>query len=559
MSLGHILLVAFLHFCFCKVVTAGAADPNGPIIGIDLGTTYSCVGIYQNGRVHIIANSQGERTTPSWVSFRGSERLIGDSAKHAFHAAPGHTIYAVKRIIGRTFDDPELQKDIENWPFDVVNRGDRPVIQVHQDGGNIQSFVPEEISAMVLSQMKQTAEAYLGKPITRAVVTVPARFNDAQRQATKNAGIIAGLDIVRMVNEPTAAALAYGLDRKNTGSSNIIVYDLGGGTLDVSLVSFKDGVFRVVGTAGDAHLGGEDFDSRIIDYFASMYQRTSGIDITSNYRSMSKLKKEAERAKRLLSTQQTVNIEIEALYRGRDFSAVLSRAKFEQVNQDLFRKSLEPVRKVLADAKIKPRDIDEVVLVGGSTRIPKVQSFLQDMFRGKKISHGINPDEAVATGAAIHAGVLAGEPGLEDIQLADVCPFTIGIETIGGVFAPFIHRNTPLPATHSEKLATTADNQRSVVIQVFEGEHSKSRDNHLIGEFELSGIPPAARGIVQIDIQFNVDVDGILRVEATEKVSGSSNSITISSRRSALSEEELEEMKLKSRAYGKVSKFSWWS
>ncbi|KAG9094106.1 ATPase with role in protein import into the ER [Ceratobasidium sp. 370] len=536
--LRHVLFISLALFNLSLVTAAGVSDHNGPIIGIDLGTTFSCVAVYQNGRAEMIPNSQGERTTPSWVSFRGEDRLVGEAAKHAFHAAPAQTIYSAKRLIGRTYDDPILNQEIKSLPFEVINQGGRPRIEIDNQGV-VQRFSPEQISAMILSKMKQTAETYLGTTVTRAVVTVPAYFNDAQRQATKDAGRIAGLNIVRMVNEPTAAALAYGLDKKRNKPSRIVVYDLGGGTLDVSLLSFNKGAFKVIATAGNAHLGGEDFDTRVIDYFATSYRRSSGVDVVTNPRSMAKLKREVERAKRILSHQTSTTLEIEAFYRGNDFSEILTRAKFEQLNQDLFDKTLEPVRQVLTDAKISAADVDEVVLVGGSTRIPKIQSLLTAMFRGRELSKGINPDEAVAIGAAIQAGILAGEPGLEDLSLADVCPYTIGIETAGGHFEPFIRRNTPVPAVYSERLSTIEDNQRTVLIQVFEGEHANTKDNRLIGQFELSGIPPAARGIPQVDIQFELDVNGILRVEAKERLTGKSNSIVISSRRSGLSEEEL--------------------
>ncbi|KAG8794062.1 ATPase with role in protein import into the ER [Ceratobasidium sp. 428] len=542
--LRTIILSFIIFFHLCLAADAGVGKHEGPVIGIDLGTTFSCVAIYQNYRAEIIPNDQGERTTPSWVSFRGKNRLVGQAAKHAFHVAPAQTIYSTKRLIGRTYDDPILHHEAKSLPFEIVNQGGRPAIEIDSNGIS-EYFSPEEISAMILSKMKQTAEAYLGSKITRAVVTVPAYFNDAQRQATKDAGTIAGLDIIRMISEPTAAALAYvvsKLDKMRDKTSRIVVYDLGGGTLDVSLLSFNGKTFNVTATAGDPHLGGEDFDARVVDYFTASYKKSTGFDVTTNSRSMSKLKKEVERAKRILSHQTSTSLEIEAFHRGLDFSEMLTRNKFEQLNRDLFEKTLQPVRQVLADARIAVSDVDEVVLVGGSTRIPKIQSLLTAMFKGKELSKAINPDEAVAIGAAIQAGILSHEPGLEDLGLTDISSFTIGIETAGGTFEPFIRRNTQLPAVHSERLSTIEDNQRTVLIQVFEGEHTKTSDNNLIGQFELAGIPPAARGIPQVDVVFKLDVNGILRVEAKELLSGNSNHIVITSRRGRLSEQDISRM-----------------
>lgn len=541
-----LLLIILLIPSITAHTGVGDTESLGPVIGIDLGTTYSCVGIYREGRVEIIANSQGQRTTPSWVAFRGSERLVGDAAKHAFHSVPEQTIYSVKRVIGRNFDDPELQHDKPNWPFSVVDRGGRPSIQI-QHHGQPREFTPEEIASMILVKMKETAEAYLGMKVSHAVVTVPAYFNDAQRQATKDAGAIAGLKILRILNEPTAAAIAYGLDRlPGLGQSKIMVYDLGGGTFDVSLLSLRQGVFKVLATSGNTHLGGEDFDIRLVRHFTELYKRRFGVDVTTNHRSMSKLKKEVERAKRALSTQTSVTLDIESFYMGRDFSEVLTRAKFEQLNLDLFRKTLEPVQQVLKDAKLNTKDIDEIVLVGGSTRIPRIRELLKEMFRGKEPSQGINPDEAVAIGAAISAGMLSGAGGLEDVRLADVCPFTIGIETAGGTFTPFIRRGTPIPATHTEIVSTVDDNQSTALIQIYEGEDLVAERNTLMGEFALSDIPFAARGIVQIEIKFELDADSILRVEAKERLTGNANSIVISSRRHGLNDEELEQLRLSS-------------
>ncbi|CAE7231798.1 unnamed protein product [Rhizoctonia solani] len=537
--------IFIIGFIFIPSVSAGSDEYDAPTIGIDLGTTYSCVSVYRNGRAEIIPNSQGGRTTPSWVSFRGTKRLVGDAAKHAYHSAPAQTVHSVKRIIGRDYDDLELQREIKRWPFDVINQGGRPTIQIYNEDV-AQSFAPEEISAMILNSMKQTAEAYLGKKVSHAVVTVPAYFNDAQRQATKDAGAIAGLNIIRMVNEPTAAALAYGFERKIAGKSLILVFDFGGGTLDVSLLSVIDNSFTVIGTSGDAHLGGEDFDNNVVDYFVKKWYESTGADITTNHRTMSRLKKEVERAKRILSTETLVTLELESFHRGRDFSEPLTRAKFEQLNQELFQRALGPVRQVLKDAKLSAGAIDKILLVGGSTRIPKVHILLRDMFRGKTLSQGIHPNEAVALGAAINAGMLSNAAGLQDLMLTDVCPFTIGIETSGGEFTPFIKRNSPVPATHSEQVSTMADNRQVARIRVFEGEHSKTRYNHLIGEFELTGLQPSARGVAQLDVRFNLDANGILKVEAMEKSTGKSKALVITTRRSGLSQEELRQMSHKS-------------
>ncbi|KAG1875672.1 heat shock protein 70 family, partial [Suillus subluteus] len=514
----------------------------------DLGTTYSCVGVQRGGRVEIIANDQGHRITPSWVSFTDDERLVGDSAKNAFHSNPTNTVFDAKRLIGRKTDDLELKRDIKHFPFNVVDNGGKPAISIGYKGDTRQ-FVsyqdqtfenftdrvlqtPEEISAMILTKMKETAEAYLGEKVTHAVVTVPAYFNDAQRQATKDAGTIAGLNILRIINEPTAAAIAYGLNKKG-GESQIIVYDLGGGTFDVSLLSIDDGVFEVLATAGDTHLGGEDFDNRVIDYLVKQYKKKTGTDVTSNLRAMGKLKREVEKAKRTLSSQQSTRIEIESFEDGNDFSETLTRAKFEELNMDLFRKTMKPVEQVLKDAK--------VVLVGGSTRIPKVQQLLKEYF-GKEASKGINPDEAVAYGAAVQGGILSGEEGTEDVVLVDVCPLTLGIETTGGVFTKLIPRNTVIPTRKSQIFSTAADNQPTVLIQVFEGERSLTKDNNLLGKFELSSIPPAPRGVPQIEVTFEIDANGIMKVAAADKGTGKSESITITNEKGRLSKEDIERM-----------------
>ncbi|KAL7754462.1 ATPase with role in protein import into the ER [Sorochytrium milnesiophthora] len=538
-ALVTVFAVSGVHAKDAKDASADSEN-YGPVVGIDLGTTYSCVGIYQGGRVEIIANDLGNRITPSYVAFRDDERLVGDAAKNQAANNPENTIFDAKRFIGRSWDDKLLQNDIKLFPFKVVKRDGKPAIQVAVKGETRQ-FSPEEVSAMVLGKMKETAESYLGRKVTHAVVTVPAYFNDAQRQATKDAGTIAGLNVLRIINEPTAAAIAYGLD-KVQGERNILVFDLGGGTFDVSLLSIDAGVFEVLATAGDTHLGGEDFDNRLIEYFAKLYKKKSGKSCMSDKRAVGKLKREAEKAKRALSSQMSVRVEIESFHDGNDFSETLTRAKFEELNMDLFKKTIRPVERVMKDAGLKKEEIHDIVLVGGSTRIPKVVQLLEDYFDGKKASKNINPDEAVAYGAAVQGGILSKDETVSDMVLLDVCPLTLGIETTGGVMTKLIPRNTVIPTKKSQIFSTAADNQQTVLIQVLEGERSLTKDNNPLGKFELAGIPPAPRGVPQIEVTFEIDVNGILKVSAADKGTGKSESITINKDKSRLSQEEIDRM-----------------
>jgi len=538
-KLSQLVVVMVLVLSILDSMPRASAEK---IIGIDLGTKQSAFAISVDGKTTIIPNEQGNRLTPSIVAFSGDEILVGDAAYNQMVRNPTNTIFDAKRFIGRTFDDPTVQQDLKLLPFDVVNKNNKPHFQV-EFKGTTQLFSAEQISALVLQKLKQRAEAFLGEPIEKAVITVPAYFDDTQKQSTKDAGTIAGLDVVRIINEPTSAAIAYGIDRRSSDERHIIIYDLGGGTFDVSLLATEEGVFEVVATGGDSHLGGEDFDENVVRFMMRRFQKKHGLDISSDDRALSKLRRECEKAKRALSSTTQTKIEIENLMDGVDFSEMLTRARFEALNEQLFRETLKPLQQILTDGKLRKSDVDEVILVGGSTRIPKIQQMVQSFFDGKSLNRGVNPDEAVAEGASIQAAIMGDHYGAkgDDMIVMDATPLSLGIETVGGIMTKVIPRGTNYPISKAQVFSTHSDNQDSVLIRIFQGERAETDKNTFLGKFMLSGIPPQPRGVPQIEVRFEIDANGLLQVEAHDKAGGNREALTITREdHHAMSQEEID-------------------
>lgn len=539
------MLLASLRHLLLAAMSMGIASAK-PMVGIDLGTTYSAVAVFKDGRAEIIANDLGQRTTPSWVAFTEQEILVGDAAKNQASMNPENTVFDAKRFIGRRFDEKKIQQDLKEkkiWPFKIVDSNGNPAMQVKYKGES-KTYAPEQISSMILGKMKEIAEAYTGSSVTDVVITIPAYFNDAQRQATKDAATIAGLNALRIINEPTAAALAYGLQKTKT--AKVAVFDLGGGTFDISILQIDDGVFEVLATNGDPYLGGQDFDNNIIQYIQNEIKKKHNVDVSDNKRLLGKLRREAEKVKRELSSTHQATIEIDGIKTSDgstiDYVGSLTRARFEDMNMDLFKKTIPLLEKALADAKCKPGEINEVIMVGGSTRIPKVQQLVQDFFKGKELNKSVNPDEAVAQGAAIQASILAGDKSTQNLLVLDTTPLGMGIETAGGVLTILIPRNTLIPAKKTQIFSTFSDNQDTVDINVFEGERPMAKDNHFLGHFYLRGIPLAPRGVPQIEVTFEVNADGILKVSAKDLGSGNSESVTITADKRRLNESEIQKM-----------------